>query len=65
MFGFTLAVAVVLDATITLAVLLPAALRLFGDRLWYLPPWLEWLPGRRTVAASLSAGAASGAAKRG
>jgi RND superfamily putative drug exporter len=63
-FGFTLAVAVVLDATIILAVLLPAALRLAGDRLWYLPPWLEWLPGRRT-AAPLSVGAVPGAAKRG
>jgi uncharacterized membrane protein YdfJ with MMPL/SSD domain len=49
-FGFTLAVAVVLDATIILAVLLPAALRLAGDRLWYLPYWLEWLPGGRPAA---------------
>lgn len=45
-FGFTLAVAVAIDATIILAVLLPATLRLAGDRLWYLPGWLEWLPGR-------------------
>ena len=44
-FGFTLAVAVLIDATLILAFLLPAALRLAGDKLWYMPGWLEWLPG--------------------
>jgi RND superfamily putative drug exporter len=24
--------------------LIPAALRLLGDRNWYLPSWLSWLP---------------------
>lgn len=46
-FGFTLAVAVFLDATIILAVLLPAALRLPGEALWWFPRWLEWIPGGR------------------
>src|SRR5690606_7421138 len=42
--GFGLAVAVLIDATIVRAVLLPAAMRLLGDRNWYLPRWLGWLP---------------------
>jgi RND superfamily putative drug exporter len=53
-FGFTLAVAVILDATVILAVLLPAVLRLAGDRLWYVPSWLQWLPGARPTVASPS-----------
>lgn len=46
-FGFTLAVVVLIDATLILMLLLPASLRLAGERLWYLPSWLEWLPGGR------------------
>jgi RND superfamily putative drug exporter len=42
--GFGLAVAVILDATVVRSVLVPAAMRLLGDRNWYLPRWLEWLP---------------------
>ncbi|MGH2709992.1 MAG: MMPL family transporter [Actinomycetota bacterium] len=42
--GFGLAVAVFLDATIVRSVLVPAAMRLLGDRNWYLPRWLNWLP---------------------
>jgi RND superfamily putative drug exporter len=42
--GFGLAVAVLLDATIVRAVLLPASMKLLGDWNWYLPRWLEWLP---------------------
>jgi uncharacterized membrane protein YdfJ with MMPL/SSD domain len=44
MMGVGLAVAVLLDATIVRAVLLPAAMTLLGDWNWYLPAWLEWLP---------------------
>ncbi len=43
--GFTLAIAVLFDATLILLVLLPAMLRIANDRLWYLPSWLNWLPG--------------------
>jgi RND superfamily putative drug exporter len=43
-FGFGLAVAVLLDATIVRLVLVPASMRLLGDWNWYLPQWLEWLP---------------------
>ncbi|MBY5162621.1 MMPL family transporter [Salsipaludibacter albus] len=42
--GFGLAVAVVLDATIVRSVLVPATMALLGDRNWYLPRWLRWLP---------------------
>jgi RND superfamily putative drug exporter len=42
--GFGLAVAVFMDATIVRSILVPASMRLLGDRNWYLPRWLEWLP---------------------
>jgi uncharacterized membrane protein YdfJ with MMPL/SSD domain len=42
--GVGLATAVLLDATIVRAVLLPASMKLLGDWNWYLPRWLEWLP---------------------
>jgi uncharacterized membrane protein YdfJ with MMPL/SSD domain/RimJ/RimL family protein N-acetyltransferase len=42
--GVGLALAVLIDATIIRAVLLPATMKLLGDRNWYLPRWLEWLP---------------------
>jgi uncharacterized membrane protein YdfJ with MMPL/SSD domain len=42
--GVGLAVAVLIDATIVRAVLLPAVMKLLGERNWYLPRWLEWLP---------------------
>ncbi|HEX6131809.1 MAG TPA: MMPL family transporter [Actinomycetota bacterium] len=42
--GFGLAVAVFMDATIVRSVLVPASMKLLGDRNWYLPHWLEWLP---------------------
>jgi RND superfamily putative drug exporter len=44
MMGVGLAVAVLIDATIVRAVLLPATMKLLGDWNWYLPRWLEWLP---------------------
>jgi uncharacterized membrane protein YdfJ with MMPL/SSD domain len=43
-FGVGLAAAVLVDATIIRAVLLPASMTLLGDWNWYLPSWLEWLP---------------------
>ena len=42
--GFGLAVAVLLDATIVRTVLVPASMKLLGERNWYLPSWLEWIP---------------------
>jgi RND superfamily putative drug exporter len=43
-FGVGLAAAVLLDATLVRGVLLPATMQLLGDRNWYLPRWLQWLP---------------------
>jgi uncharacterized membrane protein YdfJ with MMPL/SSD domain len=43
-FGVGLATAILLDATIVRAVLLPATMKLLGEWNWYLPRWLEWLP---------------------
>jgi uncharacterized membrane protein YdfJ with MMPL/SSD domain len=43
-FGVGLASAILIDATIIRAILLPASMKLLGDWNWYLPKWLEWLP---------------------
>jgi RND superfamily putative drug exporter len=43
-FGVGLAVAILIDATIVRGVLLPATMKLLGERNWYIPSWLEWLP---------------------
>jgi RND superfamily putative drug exporter len=43
-FGVGLAAAILIDATLVRAVLLPATMKLLGDRNWYLPGWLQWLP---------------------
>jgi len=45
--GFGLAVAVLLDATIVRTVLVPSVMTLLGDRNWWLPGWLRWLPDLR------------------
>ena len=42
--GVGLATAILIDATIVRAVLLPSAMALLGDRNWYLPRNLSWLP---------------------
>jgi uncharacterized membrane protein YdfJ with MMPL/SSD domain len=42
--GVGLAAAVLIDATIVRAVLLPATMKLLGDWNWYLPKHLHWLP---------------------
>src|SRR5438477_5469765 len=44
-FGVGLAAAILIDATLVRAALLPATMKLLGERNWYLPKWLEWLPG--------------------
>ncbi len=45
--GVGLAAAILIDATVIRGVLLPATMKLLGERNWYLPSWLEWLPKRR------------------
>ena len=42
--GSAVAVAVFIDATLVRLVLVPATMELLGDRNWWLPKWLEWLP---------------------
>ena len=49
-FGVGLSAAILIDATIVRAVLLPATMKLLGDWNWYLPKWLEWLPRLETGA---------------
>ena len=43
-FGVGLAAAILIDATLIRAVLLPATMSLLDRWNWYLPGWLEWLP---------------------
>jgi putative drug exporter of the RND superfamily len=52
MLGVGLAAAVLIDATVVRGILTPAALALLGERAWYLPRWLAWLPGRPAVTAA-------------
>ena len=59
MLGVGLAAAVLIDATVVRGVLLPAALALLGERSWYLPRWLGWLPGRAGPASGRAGLAAS------
>jgi putative drug exporter of the RND superfamily len=44
LFGMGLAVAILIDATIVRIVLVPATMELLGDRNWWFPRWLGWLP---------------------
>src|SRR5690606_7661571 len=45
--GFGLAIAVLIDATVIRSVLVPALMTIVGDRNWWLPKWLSWLPDLR------------------
>ena len=47
--GVGLGVAILLDATVVRGVLLPSVLTLLGERTWYLPRLLSWLPGNRAL----------------
>jgi RND superfamily putative drug exporter len=51
LFGFGLAAAVLIDATVVRLVLVPATMELLGDRNWWLPRWLgRALPSLRVEA---------------
>ncbi|MBI2912396.1 MAG: MMPL family transporter [Chloroflexi bacterium] len=54
--GFGLGVAVLLDATIVRSILVPAAMELLGDRNWYLPRVLQWLPQVQAERSETTAG---------
>jgi RND superfamily putative drug exporter len=51
MMGVGLATAILIDATIVRGVLLPAAMALLGERVWYLPPALRRPRGGRAATA--------------
>ncbi len=57
--GIGLAAAILIDATIVRAVLLPATMKLLGKWNWYLPRWLEWLPNLEHERAPASAAVAA------
>ena len=62
-FGFGLAVAILIDATIIRSVLVPSTMKLLGDRNWYLPSFLHWIPDVRVeggATAPESVGAVAG-----
>lgn len=42
--GFGLGAAVLIDATIVRSILVPSVMKLLGEKAWYLPSWLEWIP---------------------
>ena len=42
--GFGVAVSLFLDATLIRLVLLPAVMAILGERCWWLPSWLDWIP---------------------
>ena len=42
--GTAMVVAVVLGALLVIVIVMPALLRALGDRIWYFPSWLNWVP---------------------
>jgi putative drug exporter of the RND superfamily len=59
MLGVGLAFAVLLDATVVRGILVPAAMALLGERCWYLPRQLSWLPALGTERAAARTGQAA------
>ncbi|MDT0277102.1 MMPL family transporter [Blastococcus goldschmidtiae] len=57
--AFALAVGIVVDAFVVRMVLVPAALALMGERAWWLPRWLGWLPHLDVEGAALKGDDAS------
>jgi uncharacterized membrane protein YdfJ with MMPL/SSD domain len=57
--GVGLAAAILIDATIVRAVLLPASMALLGRWNWYLPRWLAWLPRTEPRHTGVAVGAES------
>ncbi len=49
-FGVAQATAVFIDAFIVRLVIVPALMLWLGDRCWWMPRWLSWLPGRGSPA---------------
>jgi len=47
MFGVGMASAILIDATVVRGLLMPAAMALLGERIWYMPRRLAWLSAGR------------------
>jgi len=60
--GFGLGVAILIDATIVRTVLMPAWMEILGDRNWYMPKFLDWLPDFRVEPSASAAREQSGVA---
>jgi RND superfamily putative drug exporter len=64
--GFGLGAAVLLDATVVRSLLVPSVMRILGEKAWYFPSWMEWLPNIsiegqvQPAASSVEEGAPSG-----
>jgi RND superfamily putative drug exporter len=54
--GFGLGVAILIDATVVRTVLMPAWMDILGDRNWYMPSFLNWLPDFRVEAQPTASG---------
>jgi RND superfamily putative drug exporter len=52
--AFALAAGILFDAFVVRMVLVPAALALLGERAWWLPRWLHWLPTLDVEGAALT-----------
>jgi RND superfamily putative drug exporter len=59
--GFGVAAALLIDATIVRSGVIPAVMGLLGERNWYLPSWLRWLPDVQIEAADSDAAEAEAA----
>ena len=60
MIAFALAAGILFDAFVVRMVLVPAALALLGERAWWLPRWLRWLPVLDVEGAALERSAVPG-----
>ncbi|WP_346618551.1 MMPL family transporter [Blastococcus montanus] len=62
--AFALAAGILFDAFVVRMVLVPAALALLGERAWWLPRWLRWLPTLDVEGAALEKAAPAGSGSR-
>ncbi len=53
--AFALAIGIAVDAFVVRMVLVPAALALMGERAWWLPRWLGWMPELDVEGSALAA----------
>ncbi|MGF1647330.1 MAG: MMPL family transporter [Kineosporiaceae bacterium] len=51
--AFALAIGILVDAFVVRMIVVPAALALLGERAWWLPSWLQWLPSLDVEGAGL------------